>query len=391
MRLLHGLARIARWGWKGTSRGFSAAGRGLASAVRWGWRTIGRGFSAAGRGLVSATRWGRGKKGKALRGIGSRRALGGVAALVVVFGLGIGVSQMWLSSGSDDDSSDRRNDEPHAGSDGTAAATPVDSGAGPKPDPEPAATPPTTATATAVATPTVSQAGPDPTTTPSATATATPPPVPTPVFVVLEQEPPSFERALEMATILAPDVSVPSDCLSPLPHPALLPNSPRNYRSGIHQGADFRCFARGHPAVAALDGRVVVAVGNYDDPDPAERTRLLDIAAQLGATPPYTLLTLYGNYVVVDHGVIPDVGHVVSIYAHLEEVAPDVRVGRLVEAGHELGIIGNRGTHAAANGDFYDDPHLHWELHIDNQFLGAGLSTDETRAVYTALLGPTSG
>ena len=142
--------------------------------------------------------------------------------------------------------------------------------------------------------------------------------------------------------------------------------------------------------MAALDGQAVVVVRNFEDPESDDRDRLLDIAAELDATPPFTLLTLYGNYVVIDHGIIPDVGHVVTIYAHLESVDPGIQVGEAVQAGQKVGEIGNRGTHAAANGDFYTDPHLHWELHIDNQYLGAGLSAEETRHVYASLFAEAS-
>ena len=215
-------------------------------------------------------------------------------------------------------------------------------------------------------------------------------PTPTPVFVVLDQEPQTYQEALEDAARLSVDIIWPSGCMSPLPHPDLLPNAPRTYRSGIHQGVDFRCFARGHSAVAALEGQAVVVVRNYEDPASDDRDRLLDIAAELDATPPYTLLTLYGNYVVIDHGIVPDVGHVVTIYAHLENVDAGIQVGETVQAGQIVGEIGNRGTHAAANGDFYTDPHLHWELHIDNLYLGAGLSVEETRHVYTTLFAEAS-
>lgn len=194
-----------------------------------------------------------------------------------------------------------------------------------------------------------------------------------------------------MAAALAPLTIYPSDCMSPLPHPDLMPNAPRAYRFGIHQGVDFRCFTLGHDAVAALDGRVVLAVGNYQDPDSDDRDELLEIAGDLQATPPFTLLTLYGNFVVIDHGVFPFLGHVVTVYAHLHEVDPDIRVGQTIRAGARVGEIGNRGTHAAANGDFYEDPHLHWELHIDNLYLGAGLSPQETREVYTTLFSEALG
>ncbi len=212
-----------------------------------------------------------------------------------------------------------------------------------------------------------------------------------PAVVVLDQEPLSYEAALAIAAGLAPNTVYPSDCMSPLPRPDLLPNAPRAYRFGIHQGVDFLCFSLGRHAVAALDGRVVLAVGDYQDPDPDDRDELLEIASALEATPPFTLLSLYGNFVVIDHGVVPFVGHVVTLYAHLHEVDPDIRVGQTIRAGARVGEIGNRGTHAAANGDFYEDPHLHWELHIDNQFLGAGLNTEQTREVYTTLFSEALG
>ena len=205
-------------------------------------------------------------------------------------------------------------------------------------------------------------------------------------------EPISLDRALEAATQLSGDIVVPSDCQSvPLPRPSALPNAPRAYRSGTHQGIDFGCPALGQPVVAALAGRVVMAVGDFEDPSPQERSRLLDTASALGATPAYTLVMLYGNYVVVDHGIIDGVGHVVSLYAHLDALDTDIRPGLWVEAGQRLGMIGNTGTYAGASGSTHAQLHLHWELHIDGHYLGVGLSDADTRAVYTALFADVSG
>ena len=199
-------------------------------------------------------------------------------------------------------------------------------------------------------------------------------------------EPIPLDQALEAATQLSGDIVVPSDCLSvPLPWPSALPNAPRAYRSGTHQGIDFGCPALGQPVVAALAGRVVMAVGDFEDPSPQERSRLLDTASALGATPAYTLVMLYGNYVVVDHGIIDGVGHVVSLYAHLDALNAGIRQGLWVEAGQRLGTIGNTGTYAGASGSTHAQLHLHWELHIDGHYLGIGLSDADTRAVYTAL------
>ena len=190
-----------------------------------------------------------------------------------------------------------------------------------------------------------------------------------------------------MARRLASEIVAPTDCVAaPLEEPDLLPNAPRAYRSGIHQGVDYDCEAPGHHAVAALDGRVVVAVGDYHSPRPAQREEILAIAEQRHSTPPFTLLMLDGNLVVVDHGIIDGAGYVVTLYAHLQSLNPGIRPGVAVRAGDRLGVIGNTGTeHDAA-----DNPtrgiHLHWEIHIDDKYLAAGLSTAHTRAVYTALL-----
>ena len=173
-----------------------------------------------------------------------------------------------------------------------------------------------------------------------------------------------YEQALDAANRLAPELALPADCgPPPLDKPGRLPNAERDYRHGTHQGIDFFC-PRGHPTKAALDGRVVVAVGNYQDASASELDDLLAIARALRATPPYTLLTLYGNYVAVDHGIIDSVGHIVSIYAHLDALDPAIRAGQQVSAGDPLGRVGNTGTTFAAARSTNQGLQLHWELHI---------------------------
>ena len=220
-------------------------------------------------------------------------------------------------------------------------------------------------------------------------ASTSPAPAPSPPAVlVLRHEPLSFERALEIAARLAGDIVVPNSCeLPPLGDPTLLPNAVREYRSGTHQGVDFMCPERTRAAVAALAGHVVVAVGDYENPSPADLDEVLATARRLQATPPYTLVMLYGNHVIIDHGIIDDVGHVVSIYAHLDALDPAIGIGRPVEAGQLLGWVGNSGTNTAAAGALDWSLHLHWELHVDDHYLGAGLSATETRAVYATLFG----
>lgn len=386
MKPFRGLASAARWCWKKARRGISSFGRTLSAIPRRGWQWVSRVIRKAGRALTAIPRrgWQWAKAG--LKVATSRRGLAVLAALAVVFVLGIVVSQAWLSSGSDD------TDQAGEGSASVSEPTPTtpDSSAVPTittpgTDPQPIPTAPGPDPVPTTSTP---EADPDPSPEPPP---VTPEPSPTPIYVVFDQTPPSYEQALKSALLLAPDILTPSNCRSPLPRDDLLPNAPRTYRYGVHQGVDFQCITLGHPAVAALDGRVVVVVGDYQDPDSDDRDLLLDVGSHLQATPPFTLLSLYGNYVVIDHGLIDDVGHVVTVYAHLEEVDPAIRVGLPIRAGQRVGEIGNRGTEAAANGDFGYDPHLHWELHINNLYLGAGLSAAETRQVYTTLFSESLG
>ena len=175
----------------------------------------------------------------------------------------------------------------------------------------------------------------------------------------------------------------PSSCPLPLGSPSNFPNASRGYRAGIHQGVDFACSDRTVSAV--LDGRVVVAVGDYATPPRWELDAILATTHEVQATPPYTLLMLYGNYVVLDHGVIEGVGHVISIYAHLESLDTGLRIGDKVNRGDPLGTVGNTGTKAAAAGLTNHGLHLHWELHVNGQYLAKGLSPAETRRVYTTL------
>ena len=324
--------------------------------------------------------------GAVRRYIFSARGLQVLALVAVGFVLGVLIAQIWTSDGSN------REITPQSTADvaqptATTAQSDADSGAASDSTDSATEQVPTDSTSTGSVeerSSTTSGASTEPgAIEPAASAE--------PVVVVLEQEPVPYEAALAIAAGLAPHTVYPSDCMSPLPRPDLLPNAPRAYRFGIHQGVDFLCFSLGRHAVAALDGRVVLAVGDYQDPDPDNRDQLLEVAGTLEATPPFTLLSLYGNYVVIDHGVFPFIGHVVTLYAHLHEVDPDIRIGQTIRAGQRVGEIGNRGTHAAANGNFYEDPHLHWELHIDDQYLGAGLNVEQTREVYSTLFSEALG
>lgn len=205
-------------------------------------------------------------------------------------------------------------------------------------------------------------------------------------------EGPDADTQRAVATALRPLLASPTDARCPLVLGyGQLPGAPRDYRNGTHRGIDFGCGAADRSATAIADGTVVYLVDNYEDPSVPEREALLQQAGIAGFTPHWTLVMLYGNVVVIDHGDIAGAGRVVTISAHLEEVDPAIEIGGVVTQGQRLGELGNRGTNASAQGIRGDaDPslHLHWELFIDNWYLGAGLdSATVTELIATALCG----
>ncbi|HET9809143.1 MAG TPA: M23 family metallopeptidase, partial [Candidatus Limnocylindria bacterium] len=118
--------------------------------------------------------------------------------------------------------------------------------------------------------------------------------------------------------------------------PELLPNSPREYRAGWHEGIDFAA-ERGTPVRAAATGTVVRVDRDFADWDPAAQAAALEAAVALGYTPDETLDRIRGRQVWIDHG-----RHIVTRYAHLDAVA-DLFVGQAVTRGQVVGAVGSSG------------------------------------------------
>lgn len=203
-------------------------------------------------------------------------------------------------------------------------------------------------------------------------------------------EGPSADEQRAVAAALREVIGSPTDPRCPLVLAyGQLPGAPREYRNGTHRGIDFGCGAADRDGFAIADGTVVYLVDDYQDPSVAQREALLAQAGLAGFTPHWTLVMLYGNVVVIDHGDIPGAGRMVTITAHLESVDPAVTLGSTVAKGQRLGELGNRGTNASALGiRGADDPslHLHWELYIDNWYLGAGLDAAVVSEVIASAL-----
>ena len=168
----------------------------------------------------------------------------------------------------------------------------------------------------------------------------------------------------------------------------LLPNAPREYRFGIHEGADFydgRCcvaVARGMPVLAAKTGVVIRADLDYQDITAEEMDALLARCQQQGYTDAATLDRLRGRQVWVDHG-----NGIVTRYAHLLAIEPGIANGVVVRAGQVLGYVGNSGTPEGVT-DPNVENHLHFEIRVGGGYLGQGLSAAETRRLWEKAFSP---
>jgi murein DD-endopeptidase MepM/ murein hydrolase activator NlpD len=162
----------------------------------------------------------------------------------------------------------------------------------------------------------------------------------------------------------------------------LMPNAPRTYRDGTHEGVDFydsdNCtsIGLGTPVVAAKAGVVIRADLDYVDLTPA---RYAEIAADIDSAE--ALDAFRGRQVWIDHG-----DGVVTRYCHLSDIAQGIAVGASVDAGDLVAFVGESGTPESINnpGNQY---HLHFELRVGDSYLGAGLPAFEVRALYRELFG----
>ncbi len=205
----------------------------------------------------------------------------------------------------------------------------------------------------------------------------------------LRDSPVSAAQSSALAAKLAPSFRLPAPtCTLPFGNNDLVVGAPREYRSGTHNGLDFNCGTVDHEIVASADGQVIFVVDDYVDAPTEDRNGVLANAAQAIDTPFWTLAMLYGNVVVMDHEIPGVDGHVVTISAHLSEVAENIVPGALIEAGTVLGQAGNRGTSTASAGVLDNDGsvHLHWELHVNDRPVGYLQDPVDTEPLYRQIL-----
>jgi len=163
---------------------------------------------------------------------------------------------------------------------------------------------------------------------------------------------------------------------------SLLPNARREYRNGTHEGIDF-FVPYGTPVIAAKGGWVIHSdAEGYQEPDKGFRDMLLKTSSRLSDTPRDIENILLGRYVILDHGLING-QRVITVYAHLDSVDEDVTIGSYVKQGTLIGKVGNSGTSTAGTSE---GAHLHFELRVNNTYLGKGLSTAAVKRMFSQIL-----
>jgi murein DD-endopeptidase MepM/ murein hydrolase activator NlpD len=168
----------------------------------------------------------------------------------------------------------------------------------------------------------------------------------------------------------------------------LMPNSPREYRNGTHEGVDWYDLSScarvsGGTAVVAMYGGVIVRADlDYQDLTPRVLADLEARTADCRCTDQDVLDAYRGRQLWIDHG-----NGIVTRYAHLGSVAEGVYVGAEVRQGELIATVGESGTPESVT-EPGTEMHLHAEVRIDDGFLGAGLPPDEVRALWQRLFDP---
>lgn len=178
-----------------------------------------------------------------------------------------------------------------------------------------------------------------------------------------EQPTPAHLRLLSGFTLPIAAAALPTN-------EAYLPNSPRDYRAGYHEGIDFPVNA-GTPVLAAKPGTVLRIDTVFTDWSAADEQAAFDAAQALGYTPDATLDRIRGRQVWIDHG-----DGIVTRYAHLSAVQP-LRVGDIVTRGQLIAAVGSTGYPEGG-------PHLHFEIREGDGFYGDGLALPGLRYAISA-------
>jgi len=198
----------------------------------------------------------------------------------------------------------------------------------------------------------------------------------------LVSPPPVSERALDRLRGL----TMPIAGMSLPQRLNVLPGAPRHYRYGVHQGTDFYAYPDGATVttstevLAVRDGVVIRADGDYENPSISQMDDWLATCRREGYTPEDVLDGLRGRQVWLDHG-----DGLITRYAHLSGIADGLKVGEDVAQGQVIGTVGNSGTPESLYNP-EGEVHLHFEIWLDDRYVGQYLPTVEIRRLLSKIL-----
>lgn len=171
-------------------------------------------------------------------------------------------------------------------------------------------------------------------------------------------------------------------------HPGVYPGARRLYRFGIHKGVDFfndpGCGTRismNTKVYAADSGKIVRADTNFVNMTASRYISVLHECNQERNCSDKNEDLLRGCQVWIDHG-----HGLITRYAHLNGVKEGLSVGQKVERGTLIGYVGVTGTSDSVFPKT-KHPHLHFEIWLDNKYLGFGLTPSETLSLYEDIFG----
>jgi murein DD-endopeptidase MepM/ murein hydrolase activator NlpD len=141
---------------------------------------------------------------------------------------------------------------------------------------------------------------------------------------------------------------------------------------GVHQGLDFY-WQPGTEVVAAGDGIVIRADLEYVPPTAVQLAAWWTDSQERGYTSSEILDRYLGQQVWIQHE-----SGIVTRYAHLRSIAPDIVEGVQVLRGQIIGEVGNSGSPASLESE-KADAHLHFEMWLGDAYLGQFLRPIEAR------------
>jgi murein DD-endopeptidase MepM/ murein hydrolase activator NlpD len=168
----------------------------------------------------------------------------------------------------------------------------------------------------------------------------------------------------------------------------LMPNAPREYRAGIHEGIDlyagYNCstVVEGTPVTAAKAGTIIRADHSFTEWTKEELDAAFARSKSQGFTNDQDLDRFRGRQVWIDHG-----NGISTRYCHLSAIPTAIQPGKAVAAGDLVGYVGDSGTPEAVT-DPGVEIHLHFEIRVGDSFLGAGLEPNVVRQIWQQALAP---